>query len=237
MDNKTGNVPNMIMRKEQQEYEEAQKNLRVITAKFRLAQQYGIDTTKLSQQKLDRFLRLFDEMEKISTDVRNKTSEIQREGNIEIQKVNQKMSDKYTQIGKDIDNLVKSVKEYQPIIEQRIEQQLSQASQVSPIQMVEKKDETLEEKAARLADLMLGKSKERLTEEIIEVLKKAQDIGKTADAIADITTNQCIKNSEDVIKKVETIENIKVEAKKVAGEVTGEIIEEEVIHDTPKRYA
>lgn len=236
MDNKTVNVPSMIMRKEQQDYEEAQKNLRVITAKLRLAQQYGIDTTKLSQQKLDRFLRLFDEMEKVSTDARNKTSEIQREGNVEIQKVNQKMSEKYTQIAKDIDNLVKSVKESRHITgvtEQQAEQQLSQDSQVSPIQMVEKKDETIEEKAARLADLMLGKSKERLTEEIIEVLKKAQDIGKTADAIADITTNQGIKNSEDVIKKVEIIENIKVEAKKVVGG----IVEEEVIQDTPKRYA
>lgn len=236
MDNKTVNVPNTIMKKEQQDYEEAQKNLRIITAKLRLAQQYGIDTTKLSQQKLDRFLRLFDEMEKVSTDARNKTSEIQREGNVEIQKVNQKASEKYTQIAKDIDNLVKSVKESQHIIgvaEQQAEQQLSQDSQVSPIQMVEKKDETIEEKAARLADLMLGKSKEKLIEEIVEVLKKAQDIGKTADAIADITTNQGIKNSEDVIKKVEIIENIKVEAKKAVGG----IVEEEIIQDTPKRYA
>lgn len=230
MDNKTGNVPNTIMRKEQQEYEEAQKNLRIITAKLRLVQQYGIDTTKLSQQKLDRFLRLFDEMEKVSADAHNKTSDIQREGNIEIQKVNQKMSEKYTQIAKDIDNLVKSVKESQPIIEQQIgqqiEQQLSQASQVSPIQMVEKKDETIEEKAARLADLMLGKSKEKLIEEIIEVLKKAQDIGRTTDAIADITMNQGEQALDKIIEKVETIENIRVEAKKVAGEVITKIEEQ-----------
>jgi len=231
MDNKTGNVPNTIIRKEQQEYEEAQKNLRVITARLRLAQQYSIDTTKLSPQKLDRFLRLFDEMEKVSIDVRNKTSDIQIEGNTEIQKVNQKANEKYTQITKDLDILVKFAKESQPIIGVT-EQQAGQLGQIHQvvglIETVEKKDETIEEKAARLADLMLAKSKDKLQDEIIEILKLAQDIGRTTDAIADITINQGIKNSDDVIKKVETIENIKVEAKKVAREVAGEVITEKI---------
>lgn len=227
MDNKAGSVPNMVVKKEQQEYEEAQKNVRTIASKLRLAQQYGIDTTKLSQQKLDRFLRLFDEMEKVSADARNKTSEIQREGNVEIQKVNQKASEKYTQIAKDIDSLVKSVKESQhadSATEQQIGQQIEQQGQthqiVAPVEAVEKRDETIEEKATRLADLMLTKSKDKLKDEIVEILKKAQDMAKTTDAISDITTNQGIKNSEEVIRQVETIENVKVEAKKVTGEVT-----------------
>lgn len=227
MDNENRSIPNTVIRKEQQEYEEAQKNLRVITAKLRLAQQYSIDTTKLSQQRLDKFLRLFDEMEKVSTDARNKTSEIQREGNVEIQKINQKMSEKYNQISKDIDNLAKFIKESQPIIEQQAGQQEQTRQVVTSVEAVEEKDKTIEERAAGLADLMLANSKEKLIEEIVDVLKKAQDIGKPADAIADITINQGERAVDRVMEKVDTIENIKIEAKKVIGEVITKKVDEQ----------
>ncbi len=216
MDNKIGNMPGMAIKKEQQNYEEAQKNLRIMTAKLRLAQQYGIDTSKLSQQKLDRALRFFDEMEKISVDARNKISEIQREGNIEIQKINQRVDEKYSQVSKDIDNFIKSLKESQPIIDSKVdEQQIPQV--VIPI--VEKKEKTFEERASGLADLILEESKEKLKDEILEILKKAQDTAKTTGAIMDVTTRQGEQIADKVIEKVETIEKIKTEEKNAAGVV------------------
>lgn len=95
--------------KEQIEYEEATKNIKMITTKLRLAQQ-GVDTSAVSRQHLDRVMALFDKMDGVSEDVRNKTAEVQRESNIEIQKINQKANEKYSQISKDIDALINKMK-------------------------------------------------------------------------------------------------------------------------------
>jgi len=95
--------------KEQIEYEEATRNIKVLTTRLRLSQQ-GIDTSSLSRQELDRIMAIYDKMDAIAADVRNKTSEIQRESNVEIQKANQKANEKYSQVSKDIDAIINKMK-------------------------------------------------------------------------------------------------------------------------------
>lgn len=95
--------------KSEVEYQEATKNVRIATAKLRLTQ-YGVDVELLSRQNIDKAMNLFDEMDRISTETRSKISQIQNETNTEIQKINQRASEKYNDASKKIDELVKSLK-------------------------------------------------------------------------------------------------------------------------------
>lgn len=95
--------------KEQIEYEEATKNIKVITAKLRLSQQ-GVDTSSISRQDIDRVIALYEKMDAIVADVRSKTSEIQRDSEIEIQRINQKANEKYSQASNDIGVVINKMK-------------------------------------------------------------------------------------------------------------------------------
>lgn len=71
-----------ILTKEQVAYDEALKNMRQITARLKISQE-GVDTNNISQEKLDIATQLFDEMDII-----------QRNFNIEAQKVQQDVNNK-----------------------------------------------------------------------------------------------------------------------------------------------
>ena len=102
-------IAKQVKTKEQVEYEDATKNIKVLTAKLRLSQQ-GVDTSPISRQELDRIMALYDKMDTIAADVRNKTSEIQRDSNTDIQRINQKANEKYSQVSKDIDIIINKMK-------------------------------------------------------------------------------------------------------------------------------
>jgi len=121
--------------KEQIEYEEATKNLKVLTTRLRLSQQ-GIDTSLISRQELDRVMAIYDRMDAIAADVRNRTAEIQKESNIEIQRINQKANEKYSQISKDLQAIIDQMKRVDktPAIQQEVVQQEKEEvrQQISP---------------------------------------------------------------------------------------------------------
>ena len=102
--------------KEQIEYDEAAKNVKLLTVRLRLSQQ-GVDTSSVSRQELDRIVALYDRMDTISADVRNKTSEIQRDSNADIQRINQKANEKYSQVSKDIDIIINKMKNVEKVVD------------------------------------------------------------------------------------------------------------------------
>lgn len=196
--------------KEQIEYEETAKSMKILTVKLRLSQQ-GVDTSSISRQELDKVARLYDEMDIISGDSRKMISEIQRDSNVEIQKINQKMNDKLTKISKEIDEVVGSLKE------KHSQGSLPVPVNIGPIEVVEK-ETTLEERASELAESILTRSKSKLKDEILEVLKTAQDTDKIVTAFKDLTVGKGVQLPEEIMEKVEMIENIKTSAQKMAEE-------------------
>lgn len=71
-----------VLTKEQVVYDEALKNMRQITAKLKISQE-GVNTDNISQEKLEIATKLFDEMDTI-----------QRDFNIEAQKIQQDVNNR-----------------------------------------------------------------------------------------------------------------------------------------------
>lgn len=95
--------------KEQIEYEEAKKNFRMATAKTRLYSG-GVDPSKVSQQAIDKVLRIFDDMDNVQQDTQQRTSRIQQEAEAKIQKLNQDANQKFGEIQKKYQDFVNSLK-------------------------------------------------------------------------------------------------------------------------------
>lgn len=138
--------------KEQVEYEEATRNIKVLTTRLRLSQQ-GVDTSSMSRQELDRIMALYDKMDAMAADVRNKTSEIQRESNVEIQRINQKANEKYSQVSKDIDAIINKMKNTEKNTEKVVEHIKAEQTEIG-------KEETNEE-------IVQDISPEKIKEDII----------------------------------------------------------------------
>ena len=122
---------------EQLEYEELTKKMRLSTAKLRIAQE-GIDVSSISQQNMDKIMRIFDDMEHIQRDSQQKTSKIQQDANIQTQKINQEIGKKFGDVQKRYQDLIKSLKEGHPqeIKEEQEEEQVVQHEVVQPIEEV-----------------------------------------------------------------------------------------------------
>jgi hypothetical protein len=95
--------------KEQIEYEEAKKNFRIATAKTRLYSG-GVDPSKVSQQTIDKVLRIFDDMDNVQQDTQQRTSRIQQETDVKVQKINQDANLKFGEIQKKYQDLMNSLK-------------------------------------------------------------------------------------------------------------------------------
>jgi hypothetical protein len=185
----------MVQTPEQLEYDELTKKMRLTTAKLRIAQE-GIDVSSISQQSMDKIIRIFDEMEHIQKDNQQKTSKIQQDGNIQTQKVNQETGKKFGDAQKRYQDLIKSLKEGHPqeIKEEQVDQEIAQ-----PI--VEKvREKTREERVSEITDIVLRSMRD-------SVYKRVDEIMKTIDMRTEVTIGRGVNASEGVIE--ELVDNTK----------------------------
>ena len=103
--------------KEQMEYEDAKKNFRVATAKARL-HSGGVDPSKMSQQAIDKVIRIFDDMDHVQQDTQQKTSKVQQDAEAKVQKLNQDANQKFAEIQKRYQDLINSLKDVTASISQ-----------------------------------------------------------------------------------------------------------------------
>lgn len=171
---------------EQLEYEELTKKMRLTTAKLRIAQE-GIDISSLSQQNMDKIMRIFDDMEHIQKDNQQKTSKIQQDANIQTQKVNQDTNKKFGDTQKKYQDLIKSLKEGHP--QEIKEEQVGQDIVAQPI-VEEVREKTHEEKVSEITDVVLRSMRD-------SVYKRVDEIMKTVDTRAEVTIGRGVDVSQE----------------------------------------
>lgn len=181
---------------EQLEYDELTKKMRIATAKLRISQE-GVDVSSISQQNMDKIMRIFDDMEHIQRDVQQKTSKIQQDANIQTQKVNQEAGKKFGDIQKRYQDLIKSLKEGHS--QEIKEEQVVQETMAQPI-VEEVREKTHEEKVSEITDVVLRSMRD-------SVYKRVDEIMKTVDTRAEVTIGRGVDASHDVIE--ELVDNTK----------------------------
>lgn len=157
--------------KEQIEYEESTKNFRIATAKIRLHQN-GIESSKMSQQIIDKVMRLFDDMDHTKKDAQQKTSKIQQDAESAIQKVNQDANTKFVDIQNRYQDLINPLKEDKKDI---VPENSAQVQTESPgVQTDTVKDEvrekTREEKVSEITDVLLKYMRDSVSKRVYEIL-------------------------------------------------------------------
>ena len=159
---------------EQIEYDESMKNFRIATAKIRLHQN-GINSSEMSQQVIDKTMRIFDDMDHIQKDAQQKTSKIQHDKEVEIQKISQDANKKYMEIQGKFQDLINSLKEDK---KDNIPGDNSQVQDI--VQANVETEKSHEEKVNEITDIVLkymeNSIKEKVSEIMSEVDKKAEDI-------------------------------------------------------------
>lgn len=181
---------------EQLEYEELTKKMRLTTAKLRIAQE-GIDVSSISQQNMDRIMRIFDDMEHIQRESQQKTSKIQQDTNIQTQKVSQDASKKFGDVQKRYQDIIKSLKEDHP--QEIKEEQVIQETIAQPI-IEEVREKTHEEKVSEITDIVLRAMRD-------SVYKRVYEIMKTVDTSVEVTIERGTSASQKVIE--ESVDNTK----------------------------
>ncbi len=176
---------------EQLEYEELTKKMRLTTAKLRIAQE-GIDVSSISQQNMDKIMRIFDDMEHIQRDNQQKTSKIQQDANIQTQKLNQETNKKFGDTQKRYQDLIKSLKEGHP--QEIKEEQIAQEVVAQPI-VEEVREKTHEEKVSEITDIVLRAMRD-------SVYKRVDEIMKTIDTRAEVTIGRGVDASQEVIEEL-----------------------------------
>lgn len=176
---------------EQLEYEELTKKMRLTTAKLRIAQE-GVDISSISQQNMDKIMRIFDDMEHIQRDSQQKTSKIQQDANIQTQKVNQETGKKFGDVQKKYQDLIKSLKEDHP--QEIREEQAAQEVIAQPI-IEEVREKTHEEKVSEITDVVLRSMRD-------SVYKRVDEIMKTVDTRAEVTIGRGVNVSQEVIEEL-----------------------------------
>jgi hypothetical protein len=175
---------------EQLEYEELTKKMRLTTAKLRIAQE-GVNVSSLSQQDMDKIMRIFDEMEHLQRDNQQKTSKIQQDANIQTQKVNQETGKRFGDVQKRYQDLIKSLKEGHPQ-ETKEEQVVQDVAQ--PV-VEEVREKTHEEKVSQITDVVLMAMRD-------SVYKRVDEIMKTIDTRAEVTIGRGVNASHEVIEEL-----------------------------------
>lgn len=181
----------MMPTPEQLEYEELTKKMRLTTAKLRIAQE-GVDVSSISQQNMDKIMRIFDEMEHIQRDNQQKTSKIQQDANIQTQKVNQETGKKFGDVQKMHQDLIKSLKEGHP--HEIKEEQAIQETIAQPV-VEEVREKTHEEKVSEITDIILREMRD-------SVYKRVDEIMNTVDTRAEVTIGRGISDSQEVIEEL-----------------------------------
>ena len=177
---------------EQLEYEELAKKMRLATAKLRIAQE-GIGVQNMSQQSLDKIMRVFDEMEHTQRDIQQKTSKVQQDANIQTQKINQDASKKMMDIQKKYQDMIKSLKDAHPDVQDGPVQEVIVRPIEQPIDEVREK--THEEKVSEITDIVLKTMRD-------SVYKRIDEIMKTVDTRVEVTIGRGINSSQEVIEEL-----------------------------------
>ncbi len=156
--------------KEHMEYEDAMKNFRVATAKARL-HSAGVNSSKISQQVIDKVMRISDDMDHIQQETQQKTSKIQQDAQVATQKVNQDANKKFGDMQKKYQDLINSLKE------DKKEENKEDVSQIDAQQVVqaepakeEVREKTQEEKVAEITDIVLQHMRDSVSERVNEIL-------------------------------------------------------------------
>lgn len=176
---------------EQLEYDELTRKMRLTTAKLRIAQE-GIDVSSISQQNMDKIMRIFDDMEHIQRDNQQKTSKIQQDANIQTQKLNQETGKKFGDVQKRHQDLIKSLKEDHP--QEIREEHVVQETIAQPI-VEEVREKTHEEKVSEITDVVLRAMRD-------SVYKRVDEIMKTVDTRAEVTIGRGVNASQEVIEEL-----------------------------------
>jgi hypothetical protein len=221
--------------KEQIEYEEAKKSFRIATAKARLYSG-GIDPSKVSQQVVDKVVRIFDDMDYIGQDTQQKTSNVQRDAEAKIQKINQDANQKYGEIQKKYQDLMNSLKEVTVSVSQVGEQAqvVTQSDAQSGTDATaeieaetakeEVREKTHEEKVSEIADILLHAMRGQIVEKANEIMCTLDK--KTSDIVAKGTVNEL----ETGVQIGEAEKGVPIEeVEKAAPEEVKKVIPEEEI--------
>jgi len=193
--------------KEQIEYEDAKKNFRIATAKARLLS-VGIDQSKISQQVLDKTIRIFDDMDKVQQDTQQKTSKVQQDAEVAIQKINQDANKKYSDIQKRHQDLINSLKGDKKEDESQAEMQVqTQPENVTESSNEEVKEITREDKIAQITEIMLHAMRGQITEKVNELMcvidqKTENIITQNSDVKEEISQYQTDVQNNDVQKNI-----------------------------------
>jgi 5-carboxymethyl-2-hydroxymuconate isomerase len=176
---------------EQLEYDELTKKMRLATAKLRIAQE-GVDVSSISQQNMDKIMRIFDDTEHAQRDVQQKTSKIQQDANIQTQKVNQDAGKKFGDIQKRYQDLIKSLKEghHQEIKEEQVVQDVVAQPIIEGV-----REKTHDDKVSEITDIVLRAMRDT-------VYKRVDEIMKTVDTRAEITIGRGVDASQEVTEEL-----------------------------------
>ncbi len=193
--------------KEFTEYEEAKKNFRIATAKARLFSA-GIDQSKISQQSLDKVIRIFDDMDRVQQDTQQKTSKVQQDAEVAIQKINQDANKKYSDIQKRHQDLINSLKGDKKEDGSQAEMQVqTQPENVTESPNEEVKEITRENKIAQITEIMLHAMRGQITEKVNELMcvidQKTENIlTQNSDVKEEIFQHQTDVQNNDVQKNI-----------------------------------
>lgn len=184
--------------KEQIEYEEAKKNFRIATAKTRLSSE-GVDLSKVSQQAIDRMMRIFDDMDNVQQDTQQRTSRIQQEAEAKIQKLNQDANKKFGEIQKKYQDLINSLKG-----EQKEEIPKADVSDMQ-IQTCVEAESAKEEIIERTREGIVSEITEKLLDSFVPFMKGpiAEKVNEFISTI-DKKTNDIVAKSSDKEKMPNT---------------------------------
>ncbi len=208
--------------KEQMEYEDAKKNFRIATAKARL-QSASVDSSKVSQQAIDKVMRIFDDMDRVQQDTQQKTSMIRQEAETKIQSLNQDANQTFGEIQKRYQDLIDSLKDVTVSVSSTQEQTGVQSyMQEEEPAKEEVREKTHEEKVSEIADILLHAMRDKVVEKVNEIMctldKEANDVLiKGSDSDSSLTKEE----------HVETVPTEKVEVEKT-GRLADNTKEEEI---------
>jgi len=98
-----------ILTKEQIAYEEALKDLKHVTAILKISQE-GIDTGNISKDKLDVAIKLFDEMDILQRDFNIEAQKVQQDANNKMRLLQEDGNKKFGDVQKRYRELIDSIK-------------------------------------------------------------------------------------------------------------------------------
>lgn len=135
-----------VLTKEQVEYDEALKNMRRITAILKISQE-GIDTNNISQDKLDIATRLFDEMDILQRDFNIEAQKVQQDANNKMRLLQEDGNKKFGDVQNRYRELINSMKG--GIIKDRKEDNMENANIVMSKEREEEIKNALAEELAK----------------------------------------------------------------------------------------